>query len=49
MICEDTWYHDPVLPALSVDDSQAADTGLITATGEPIYRLPEPMGFAVCR
>lgn len=47
MICEDAWYTDPVLPSLSVDDNQPADTGLITATGEPIYRLPGPFGFEV--
>jgi hypothetical protein len=37
--------NEPHRPSLTVDDHEAADTGLITATGEPIFRLPEPMGF----
>lgn len=36
---------EPHRPCLSVDDHGAADTGLITATGEPIYRVPNPIGF----
>jgi hypothetical protein len=36
---------EPMRPILTVDGPEAADTGLITATGEPIFRLPEPMGF----
>jgi hypothetical protein len=36
---------EPQRLTLTVDDSKAADTGLITPTGEPIMRLPEPMGF----
>lgn len=36
---------EPHRPSLTVDDSQAVDTGLIAPTGEPIMRLPEPMGF----
>ena len=39
--------NEPFRPGLTVDDSEAADTGLITATGEPIYRLPETLGFEV--
>lgn len=37
--------NDPHLPSLTVDDHEAVDTGLIMPTGEPIMRLPEPMGF----
>jgi hypothetical protein len=41
------WLDDenPMLPSLTVDDHEAADTGLITTAGEPIMRLPEEMGF----
>lgn len=40
------WDDDlPMLPCLSVDSSEPVDTGLITPTGEPIMRLPEPIGF----
>lgn len=41
------WYDDdsPLLPHFEVDEHEAADTGLITSTGEPIMRLPNPMGF----
>jgi hypothetical protein len=36
---------EPMCPSLSVDEHEAVDTGLIAPTGEPIMRLPEPMGF----
>ena len=41
------FYDDdnPLLPNLSVDDHEAVDTGLIWATGEPIMRMPNPIGF----
>lgn len=30
---------------VTVDDAKEVDTGLVTATGKPIYRLPPPIGF----
>lgn len=42
------WDYDdeePFRPSLTVDDHEAADTGLVWPTGEPIMRLPSPMGF----
>ena len=41
------WIDDdaPLIPALTVDDHEAVDTGLIWATGEAIMRAPNPMGF----
>jgi hypothetical protein len=36
---------EPHRPSLTVDDHEAADTGLIWHTGEPIMRLPNPIGF----
>lgn len=41
------WWDDdsPLIPHLEVDEHDACDTGLITASGEPIMRLPNPMGF----
>lgn len=40
-------YPEPLLPGLSVDDNRPVDTGLVDRHGNPIMRLPEPMGFAV--
>jgi hypothetical protein len=40
------WGDEEALtPCLTVDDHEAVDTGLIAPTGEPIMRLPEPLGF----
>jgi hypothetical protein len=40
------WDDNPAMkPSLTVDDHEAVDTGLIMPSGEPIMRLPEPMGF----
>jgi hypothetical protein len=43
------WYFAdddaPLLPCCEVDDHEAVDTGLIWETGEPILRLPNPIGF----
>ena len=41
------FYDDdnPLLPNLSVDEHEAVDTGLIWTTGEPIMRMPNPIGF----
>jgi hypothetical protein len=32
-------------PEITVDGEKEVDTGLVTARGEPIYRLPPPIGF----
>lgn len=42
---EDTWFTDPLLPSLTVDDHVAVDTGLIDRRGDPIMRGPDPVGF----
>lgn len=36
---------EPFRPNLEVDSHEAVETGLISATGEPIMRLPNPIGF----
>lgn len=36
---------EPSRMSLTVDDHEAVDTGLIWSTGEPIMRVPSPMGF----
>ena len=45
LICEDTWYTDPVIPHLSVDDHEPSFTGLLDPKGEEIWRAPNEMGF----
>ena len=35
----------PMLPDLSVADHEATDTGLLDASGDSIWRAPNPMGF----
>ena len=43
---EDDGYDDePFRPSLEVDDHDVVDTGLIWTTGEPIMRVPNPIGF----
>lgn len=32
-------------PDLTVDGEKEVDTGLVSASGESIYRLPPPVGF----
>jgi hypothetical protein len=32
-------------PDLTVDDAKSVDTGLVSASGDPIYRLQDPIGF----
>lgn len=32
-------------PCLNVDDANRVDTGLVTSTGEAIYRVQPPVGF----
>jgi hypothetical protein len=36
---------EPDLQSLTVDSHEAVDTGLIWSTGEPVMRVPNPMGF----
>jgi hypothetical protein len=38
-------YDEPLRLSLTVDDAKETDTGLVTLTGEPIYRLQAPIGF----
>lgn len=42
-----TWWSDddPLLPALSVCDHEASDTGLVDLRGDPIMRAANPVGF----
>lgn len=35
----------PMVPELSVDLSPPKDTGLLDRSGEPLYRLPDEIGF----
>lgn len=43
---DDTFSPDPgPLNSLTVDDHEAVETGLIWETGEPIMRIPNPIGF----
>jgi hypothetical protein len=46
-VAEDDCVFDenPLLPAVSVDDHEAVFTGLLDATGDEIWRAPNPMGF----
>lgn len=41
---DDTWV-EPMIPALTVCDHEATDTGILDADGEPIMRAPRPIGF----
>lgn len=34
-----------MLPSLTVDDHENIETGLFDASGDMIFRLPNPMGF----
>lgn len=38
-------YAEPFRPSLDVPEHYAVDTGLIWETGEPIMRMPNPIGF----
>jgi hypothetical protein len=43
-----SWNYDedePFRPNLTVDDHKPVKTGLLWPDGEPIMRLPNPMGF----
>lgn len=44
---EDEIYSDAesLCPSMEVDGPVEIDTGLVTATGEAIYRVPPPVGF----
>jgi hypothetical protein len=37
--------HCPLLPDLSVSDHQPVKTGLVDRMGNPILRVPTPVGF----
>lgn len=41
------WIDDdgPLLRDFTVDDKPPVNTGLVTASGVPIMRLPNPIGF----
>lgn len=38
-------YVEPNRINPTVDDHQPVDTGLVTSAGQPIMRLPSPIGF----
>lgn len=44
---EDEHYSEPVAPGASIitDNHVPIKTGLLAANGEPIMRLPNPVGF----
>jgi hypothetical protein len=35
----------PLIPSIEVDEHRPVKTDLIWSTGEPVMRLPNPMGF----
>lgn len=40
------WDDDiPLIPNLQVDESTPQETGLLDKNGDPLYRLPDPIGF----
>lgn len=39
------WDDEPLLPDLYVPGPNHVDTGLVTETGDPIYRTQPPIGF----
>lgn len=41
------WFDDdrPMIPNLEVDDAKEVNTGLVSAKGDPIYRVAPPVGF----
>lgn len=45
-VADEVGYDDaPMLPAISVPDHHAIDTGLLDASGDTIWRAPNPIGF----
>jgi len=36
---------NPLVPNIEVDGPARVDTGLVTAAGKAIIRLPNPLGF----
>lgn len=43
---DDDWdMGEPMREKPTVDGPKQVDTGLLTASGEPIYRIPPPVGF----
>lgn len=39
------WKGYPMVPDISVDDATGTPTGLLDHKGNPIYRMPNPIGF----
>lgn len=45
-VADDLYADDaPMLPALTVSDHEATDTGLLDHNGDAIMRAPNPVGF----
>jgi hypothetical protein len=45
-VADDLGYEDAaLLPDISVPEHRPVDTGLVWPNGEPIIRLPNPVGF----
>ncbi len=45
-LCDcDREEDDAFRPETMVDDYKIVDTGLVSARGDPIYRVPSPIGF----
>lgn len=42
---EDAWYQAQRLPHPVVYPSEPSFTGVLNAEGQPIYKLPDPIGF----
>lgn len=44
-VADEVW-SEPMIPAITVADHEAAETGLLDHNGDPIWRAPNPMGFS---
>lgn len=45
-VADDLYDEDaPMIPALTVSDHEATDTGLLDADGNTIWRAANPIGF----
>lgn len=45
-VADDLGHDDaPMIPALSVSDHEATDTGLLDADGNTVWRAANPIGF----
>ncbi len=38
------WF-EPLIPNIQVDESAPKDTGLLDVDGQPLYSLPDEIGF----